>query len=105
MLHSLILGLNNEIEDTIMIYSDIYFNKQILEKILKINSKSITLPVLKNLKNIWKIRNKDPLKDAEQLIIDKNRFIVSIGKKLKIENVSHQYMGIIYFPNKGLKIL
>ena len=38
MLHSLILGLNNEIEDTIMIYSDIYFNKQILEKILKINS-------------------------------------------------------------------
>ena len=104
MLHSLILGLNNEIEDTIMIYSDIYFNKQILEKILKINSKSITIPVLKNWKNIWKIRNKDPLKDAEQLIIDKNRFIVSIGKKIKkIENVSHQYMGIIYFPKQRIK--
>ena len=28
MLHSLILGLNNGSEDTIMIYSDIYFNKQ-----------------------------------------------------------------------------
>lgn len=104
MLYSLILGLNNEIEDTIMIYSDIFFDKLILEKIIKINSKNITLPVLKNWKKIWNQRNKDPLLDAEQLIINKNHFVVSIGKKIEnIEDVNHQYMGIIYFPKARIR--
>ena len=104
MLSSLILGLNNEAEDTVMIYSDIYFEKKLLNKIVKIKYKHITLPILTNWKQVWKKRNKDPLKDAEQLTIDKNNFINSKGKKIKnLSEVNYQYMGIIYFPKESIK--
>ena len=59
MMHSFYLSLSKAQQDVIICYSDIFFNPELFEKIIKIkNKKSIYVPVLKNWKKIWKIRNK-----------------------------------------------
>ena len=71
MLHSLLLGLKYCNNDTIISYSDIYYSKQIFEIINKKKKNKILLPILKNWKKIWKIRNKNILEDCESLTYDK----------------------------------
>ena len=66
------------------------------------------LPIFSNWKNVWKIRNKDPYKDAETLYVSKSMKLSSIGEKIKkVNEVKYQFMGIIYIPrsqrNKILK--
>ena len=46
--------------------------------------------------------SKTSLKDAESFSINKDSFLLSIGKKEKnIENIKGQFMGLIYFKPKG----
>tara|TARA_Y100000590_G_scaffold466267_1_gene641043 strand:+ start:470 stop:1198 length:729 start_codon:yes stop_codon:yes gene_type:complete len=104
MLYSLILGLKKYDTDIIISYTDILFNKEIIKKIIKNRTKNITLPILKNWKRIWKIRNMDPLKDGETLFIDKKNFLKSIGDRIKNLNIiKYQYMGLILIPKNQRK--
>ena len=100
MMHSFYLSLSKAQQDVIICYSDIFFNPELFEKIIKIkNKKSIYVPVLKNWKKIWKIRNKLDKNDAENLKIDKNNNITRIGQKIKKEILpKYQFMGIVYIP-------
>ena len=107
MLYSLIIGLKNYDDDVIISYSDILFDSKIINKLIKKKPKNITVPILKNWKQIWKIRNKDPLIDGETLFISKKGDLKSIGNRINsLEEVKYQYMGLIFIPRvKRKKVL
>ena len=99
MLYSLIVGLKKFDTNLIFAYTDILFTNKIINKIIEKNSKNLTLPIFSNWKNVWKIRNKDPYKDAESLYVNKSMKLSSIGEKIKkLNEVKYQFMGIIYIP-------
>ena len=99
MLYSLIFALSKYDSDIIFAYTDIIFSHKTINKIIK----SDTIPVLSNWKKIWKIRNKDPYKDAESLFISDGN-LVSIGQKIKkLSKIKHQFMGITYIPQSERK--
>tara|TARA_B110000967_G_scaffold162697_1_gene169317 strand:- start:3690 stop:4427 length:738 start_codon:yes stop_codon:yes gene_type:complete len=105
MLHSLYTGLKKCNNDTLITYSDIYYSPKIFSQI-KINCKlqKVILPIQLNWKKIWKIRNKDILKDCETLVHDSKYNLKEIGNKISnLNNVMGQYMGIIYFPKHLIK--
>jgi choline kinase len=106
MTYSFELGLKKYNSDILFLYSDIFIEKKIIQKILQNESKDIVLPILKNWRQIWKIRKKNIYDDAESLKI-KNNKITNIGNKLKKrEKVNGQYMGIILVrKNIRLKVL
>ena len=89
MLETLILGLKNCNNDTIISYSDIIYDKKIILK-------------LYNYKN----RNKNIYNDAETLIYNNKNFLTEIGKKIKvIRDIKAQFMGIILIPKEKIKIV
>ena len=99
MLYSLILALKKYNTDIIFGYSDVIISKKVLRKIIDLNKSNITIPILSNWKNIWKIRNKNPHEDAETLFVKKNMQLRSIGKKIsKLKEIKYQFMGLIYIP-------
>ena len=110
MMHSLYLSLKSSNKDTIICYSDIYFEPDIFKKIIeKANDKKILIPVLANWKRVWKIRNKLQKNDAEDLKIDKGNNILNIGQSIKKNLLpKYQFMGIVFVPlelkDKILKI-
>lgn len=101
MLHSIYIGLKKSKSDTVICYSDIIFDQKVFKSIKKLNKKKyLTLPLLKNWRNLWKKRNKLQILDAEEIILDKKNFVKKIGKKIDIKdkNTKNQFMGILYFP-------
>jgi L-glutamine-phosphate cytidylyltransferase len=99
MLHSFYLALKKYNDDLFFCYSDIIFSHKSFKKILKKND-GLYLPLKKNWLKIWKIRNKDPIQDAEHIKIHKNK-ILEIGEKIKdISETKYQYMGLIFIPKK-----
>ena len=100
MLYSMFLGLKYSKDDTIFCYSDIYFNKNIFTLFYK-NKNNIFLPVLKNWKEVWKMRNKNYYKDAETLNFNKKGKLLEIGNKIQhLKFVKGQYMGIFFIKKK-----
>lgn len=101
MLHSMYIGLKQMKDDTIVCYSDIIFDKYVFELLISKNKNELILPVLKNWKKIWKLRNKNYLDDAETLDFNSDFYLTEIGKKItNIKKVKGQYMGIIFFRKK-----
>ncbi len=98
MVETLRLALNKINDDILFSYSDIIYDKRIITTILNKNIKKITVPIKLNWKNIWKIRNKPILEDAESLIV-KDGYILEIGKKIKnLKKVDGQFMGLLIIP-------
>lgn len=107
MLHSLILGLKKYNTDIIISYSDILFDRKIIKKLINNYNRNVTIPILKNWKKIWKIRNMNPIEDAETLFINRKKYLKSIGDKIiNLDKIKYQYMGLILIPkNQRIKVL
>ena len=58
MLHSAILGLKGINDDVIISYSDIFYDKKILKRIIKKKSKDIAIPIKTDWLQVWKMRKK-----------------------------------------------
>lgn len=98
MVETLRLALKEINDDILFSYSDIIYDKKIITTILKKKINKITVPIKLNWKNIWKIRNKSILEDAESLIV-KNGHILEIGKKIQnLKKVDGQFMGLLIIP-------
>ena len=101
MLHSLILGLKKYNTDIIISYSDILFDRKIIKKLINNYNRNVTIPILKNWKEIWKIRNMNPIEDAETLFINRKKYLKSIGDKIiNLDKIKYQYMGLIFIPKE-----
>ena len=102
MMHSVYLALKNCKTDLLVTYSDIFYSSKVIEKIiLKKKNDAIYVPVLNNWKKIWKIRNKFKVNDAEDIKINYNEYITSIGQKISGGKIpKYQFMGIVLIPYK-----
>lgn len=86
--------LNGE-EDVLITYSDIVYERRILDAILDSNSPMSTT-VDSNWQNLWGARNEDPMNDAETMRVDRDSNIIELGKKpTSLQEIEGQYMGLI----------
>lgn len=102
MVETLFCAQNELKESTIVSYGDIIFSEKILEKLVS-DKNDISVIVDENWHELWKLRFKNPLDDAESLQIDENSFLQSIGQPVeKIEEIQSQYIGLMKFQNEGI---
>ncbi len=103
MLYSLILALKKIDDDIIFSYTDIIYDRSIIKKLIS-KKNNIYLPILKNWKNVWIKRKKEIKSDAEDLQIDKNSNLKTIGKKItNISKVKYQFMGLVMINKENKK--
>ena len=106
IVYSLKRGLENvEEADTVVSYSDILLDQKVFKILTKKNIKKITIPVLKNWKDIWNIRKENIYEDAEELVSKKNK-LIKIGDKIKdLKKVKYQFMGILFIPKNQMSMI
>ncbi len=103
MLYSLILALKKIDDDIIFSYTDIIYDRSIIKKLIS-KKNNIYLPILKNWKKVWIKRKKEIKSDAEDLQIDKNSNLKTIGKKITdISKVKYQFMGLVMINKENKK--
>lgn len=91
--------------DILISYSDIVYTKDVIKKIIDTDG-DIAVTIDKNWRNLWSIRNDNPLDDAESLSISEAMEITDIGQKVDdIELIQAQYIGLIKLSARGAKIL
>ena len=103
MLYSFFLGLEKIKDNLIFSYTDIFYDKKIIQRIIysKRNNNELIIPILKNWEKIWKQRKENYLDDAEDLKLSKKNFLKKIGGKINKKKITkYQYSGIFYIPKK-----
>ena len=104
MVNTLMLASDYFKDGFVMSYGDIFYNSDVLNKLLKSNGE-INVVVDNKWREYWEKRFEKPLDDAETLKI-KDGFINDIGSKTtRIKDIDSQYIGLILFKNEGIKIL
>lgn len=89
-------------DDIIISYSDIIYNKEILQKII-MDKAAISVTVDKDWRRLWDLRSQDPLLDAETMKMDEAGNITELGKKPKdYSQIEGQYMGLIKISKEAM---
>lgn len=89
-------------KDCLFIYSDIYFEKQIIAEISNSNESSIVS--VENWKKIWNLRFDKPQLDLESYIVDINNHVIGIGvKNPSVNSIHGQFAGIFYIKRNDWK--
>tara|TARA_Y100001936_G_C16089371_1_gene684641 strand:+ start:3639 stop:4430 length:792 start_codon:yes stop_codon:yes gene_type:complete len=105
MVETLFYAREKLCDETIVSYGDILFQDDVLKGIIDSNA-DFSVVVDKNWLEYWKIRNDNPLNDAESLNINSNGYITSIGQKVEnIEEIQGQYIGLMKFQKTGVSKL
>ena len=105
MVETLFCAREKLLDSTIVSYADILFQDNVLKGIIDSNV-DISVVVDKNWIEYWKIRNENPIDDAESLKINSNGYLTSIGQKVEnIEEIQGQYIGLMKFQNTGVSEL
>jgi len=105
MVWSLFCGENELTGDLIISYGDIVYSRDILCKLLNCGE-DVALTIDKDWENYWRLRNEDPLSDAETLKLRNDGTISEIGQvPLSIDEIDGQYMGLLKFSPLGIKLL
>jgi choline kinase len=91
--------------DVLLCYGDIVYSREILQALLKSNA-DIAVAIDLDWESYWRARNENPLDDAETLKLASDRRILEIGQKPKsLTEIEGQYMGLMKFTAKGVKLL
>ena len=103
MVYSLFCAESEMNDDIIVSYSDIIYNNKKLNKLIN-NKSKFSVVVDEKWLNLWKIRMDDPLSDAETMKIDRDGYIVELGKKPKTyKDIQGQYIGLFKIKFSALK--
>ncbi len=103
MVESLVKAKEEFDDDIIISYSDILFDKVMLEELMK-NENDYVVAVDDNWKEYWLQRYGKIDFDTESLEIDENGNIISIGREgPKLEEIDSRYIGLLKFSSKGMK--
>jgi len=89
-----------KIADTVILYGDIYYTQEIIDKILK-SKNDITTAIDKNWKMIWKLKDNFH-DDLETLKIKKNKITEIGGKTNEISSIDGRYIGATKFNKKTI---
>jgi choline kinase len=102
MVYSLFCAEEEFSDDIVISYADIIYKNNILEAL--INEKDpISVVVDKKWRELWSLRMENPLNDAETLKLDKNRYLLEIGKKPgSYRDIEGQYIGLIKIKKRVL---
>ena len=86
-------------------YGDIVYSREILQALLK-SKADFSIVVDMDWESYWRMRNEDPLADAETLKLASDGKILEIGQKPKsLAEIEGQYIGLMKFSAKGIKTL
>jgi choline kinase len=92
-------------EDVVVSYGDIVFETSVLRKLMA-DPGDISVVLDDGWLDQWKLRNEDPLKDAETLRLDGRGCIVEIGAEpTDYSQIESQYIGLLKFSPGGLALL
>ena len=89
--------------DFIFLYSDIIFDKRLLEKLLK-NNAEVCLVADLDWKKRYKERVKRPTGEAELIKVTEDH-ITGIGKNIDPKTAHGEFIGLAMFSKKGAHIL
>lgn len=88
-------------DDLIISYADIVYSKEVVKKLMKIDT-PFGIIVDKQWRKLWEKRFDNPLDDAETLKIREGK-VIEIGKKAKsYQEIEGQYIGLIKFSYRFL---
>jgi len=106
MLYSALLALKKYDDDLFFSYTDILYDKKLINFFSENKFKDITIPINLDWLKTWKLRKQNIKEDAETLRYRNNK-LLEIGNKIKkIKDVQGQFMGVFYIPrNKRIKII
>jgi len=95
-----------EIEGEVIVsYSDILFEKQVVERLLE-SKKDISIVVDIDWRAYYEGRNDHPIEEAENVIFDANSNVVEIGKILTQKHDVHgEFIGMIKLTSRGSEII
>ena len=92
-------------DDIIISYSDIIYNKNILQTLLNEDA-DIAVSIDLKWQELWKLRMENILDDAETLKFDDNYNLLEIGKKTdNLKDIQGQYIGLIKVKQNSIKVL
>jgi phosphoenolpyruvate phosphomutase len=95
-----------EIEGEVIIsYSDILFEKQVVERLIE-SKKDISIVVDIDWRGYYEDRKDHPIEEAENVIFDAENNVVEIGKILtKKHDVHGEFIGMMKLTSRGSEIL
>ena len=90
-------------EDTIVSFSDIIYDEEILKKMIKTKN-AFTIAIQRDWKQKYKKRFDHPMSEADKVIVKKNK-ITQIGKKISINKTNGEFLGIFKISKNMCKTL
>jgi len=104
ILHSLFYAEKEMDDEFIAAYSDIYYDKNIVERLLD-NKEDISIVVDIDWRGYYEGRTEHPIEEAENVIFDANNDVVKIGKILPDKDAVHgEFIGMMKCSKKGALI-
>jgi len=101
VLRSLLCAAEEFTEPVIVSYSDIFYGRDTMSRLLKENKDAVVVYDL-DWKKLWTARFKDPLDDAESFKIGPDNRITEKEKRVKyMDEIKGQYTGIMRFTPKA----
>ena len=92
-------------EKCIVSYSDIFYLSSAI-KLLMNDISDLSITYDSNWLDLWSLRFKDPLSDAETFRLDKNNNLLEIGKRSKsVKDIEGQYMGLLSFTPYSWRLI
>ena len=89
--------------DVLVMYSDIIFEKTIIQKILD-SKEDISIAIDMNWRKHYENRTEHPESEAENVLLDSQQKILEIKKNIKNQkNEIGEFLGIMKFSDKGVK--
>ena len=111
ILHSIIEGLENVEDNALIVYSDIVFDKSIIDRLLTCE-KDINLVVdvsyrKEQYDKVYDliVAKKPPTRGKTVLSCGKENPILKIGRNVKRDEATHEFFGIAFLSKKGVKII
>jgi len=90
--------------DTLVLYSDILFESNIIFQILE-SKEDISIAIDLNWREMYEGRTEHPTSEAENVLLNNNQKIIQIKKNIQNEkNNMGEFLGIMKFSSKGSEI-
>lgn len=103
LLESMFCAESEMNSEFVVTYSDIWFDKSVLEKLLN-SKKDISLIVDRDWQSSYEERYQHPIEEAEKVVI-KDGKIMKIGKGLNRNEAHGEFIGLAKFTEAGTEIL
>lgn len=105
MVESLMTARAEFTDDVIVSYSDIVFNEDMLQTMIK-ETGDFLVAADRDWKEYWQARYGRSDFDTESLTIDDNNCITSLGlENPPLESIDARYIGLLKFSHRGLKTI